>query len=182
MLACYTIVRHHVNHPWRNDCNLFCISLLFWHQTSIKNKVKCGYLLSWWKKDPFFFSFRCEQVNNIVIHTQKTPSVSCKTLIIFPLFGAVSSKVKQHTINTICIIVRTWLASFFRMNPVFIQSWTIPRKYLRSTNLPIAISQIYGGHENVAIFTKKGSQHKKYWCIHPLWHFTYFSKHITSEI
>ena len=27
------------------------------------------------------------------------------------------------------------------MKPVFIQSWTIPRKYLRSVNLPIAMSQ-----------------------------------------
>ena len=75
--------------------------------------------------------------HSIVIHTQKTPSVTCKTLIIFPLFGAVNSK--QHTINTIYM----WeLASFFLMKPVFIQSWIIPRKYLRSANLPIAMSQM----------------------------------------
>ena len=42
-----------------------------------------------------------------------TPSVTCKTLIIFPLFGAVNSK--QHTINTV-------YASFFLMKPVFIPS------------------------------------------------------------
>ena len=28
------------------------------------------------------------------------------------------------------------------MKPVFIQSWTIPRKYLRSANLPKAMSQV----------------------------------------
>ena len=28
------------------------------------------------------------------------------------------------------------------MKPVFIQSWTIPRKYLRSANLPKAMSQL----------------------------------------
>jgi len=60
------------------------------------------------KKDFFFFSFHCEQYHNIMIHTQKTPSVMCETLIIFPLFGAVNSK--QHTINTICkLYVRTGL-------------------------------------------------------------------------
>ena len=25
VLARYTIVRHHINHPWKNNCNLFCI-------------------------------------------------------------------------------------------------------------------------------------------------------------
>ena len=39
----------------------YILYLLFCHQTSIKNKVKCGYLLSWWKKYSFF-SFHCEQV------------------------------------------------------------------------------------------------------------------------
>ena len=33
------------------------------------------------------------------------------------------------------------MASFFLMKPVFIQPWTIPRKYLRSANLPKAMSQ-----------------------------------------
>ena len=48
------------------------------------------------------------------------------------------------------------LASFL-MKPVFIQSWTIPRKYLRSAKLPLAMSShvTNGGHENVAIFTPK---------------------------
>ena len=74
--------------------------------------------------------------HNIVIYTQKTPSVTCETPIIFPLFGAVSSK--QHIIN-ICM---QELAYFFLMKPVFIQSWTIPRKYFRSANLPLDMSQM----------------------------------------
>ena len=42
------------------------------------------------------------------------------------------------------------LAAFFLMKPVFIQSWTIPRKYLRSAKLPLAMSSHVknGGHEN----------------------------------
>ena len=49
----------------------------------------------------FFFFGGGGASHNIMIHTQKTPSVTCETLIIFPLFPAVSSK--QHTINTICM-------------------------------------------------------------------------------
>ncbi len=54
VLTRYTIVR-----PPLKKWLQFISYLLFSHQTSIKNKVKCGYLLSWWKRH---FSFHCEQV------------------------------------------------------------------------------------------------------------------------
>ena len=44
------------------------------------------------------------------------------------------------------------------MKRVFIQSWTIARKYLRSANLPIAMSQMAAMKTDVAIFTQKDSQ------------------------
>ena len=96
------------------------------HQADHKKKQK--------KKK--FLSFYCEQVM-ISKYTQKTPSATYKTLIIFSLFGAVSRK--QHTINNICM---QELATFFLMKSVFIQSWTISRKYLWSANLPLAMSQM----------------------------------------
>ena len=52
------------------------------------------------------FSFCCER-HNIVIHTQKTPSVTFETLIICPLFGALNSK--QLTHNKYHLYVRTGL-------------------------------------------------------------------------
>ena len=99
--------------------------------------MKCGYLPSRWKKESPSVSVVNSSSHNIVIHNQKTPSVTCETLIIFPLFGAVSRK--QHTINTICMEEP---ASFSLMKPVFIQSWAIPRKYLQSANLPLTMSQM----------------------------------------
>ena len=80
------------------------------------------------------------------------------------------------------------------MKPVFIQSWTIPRKYLWSANVPLAMSRMaamnlkkkktsqVAAMKKLHFFSPEKRRHKKSWCIHPLWHFPYFSKHIISEI
>ena len=46
------------------------------------------------------------------------------------------------------------------MKPAFIQSWMIPRKYLQSGNLSLAMSQMAAMNMS-QIFTKKDSQLKK---------------------
>ena len=97
--------------------------------------MKCGYLPSWWKKESSLVSVvNMSQYRDT--HSEDTIA-NVRDTVIFPLFGAVSSK--QHTVNTICT---QELASFFLTKPVFIPPWTIPRKYLQSANLPLAMSQM----------------------------------------
>ena len=96
--------------------------------------MKCGYLPRDEKKKVLLFLLWTS--HGIMIHTQKTRSVMYGTLTIFSLFGPVSRK--QLTINIICTYEQ---AIFFLVKSVFIQSWAISRKYLRSANFPFAKSQ-----------------------------------------
>ena len=117
-------------------------------QTSTKNKVKCD-LPSWWKKK--FFSFCCELVTLSWYTLWRHHRLTCQTLFIFPLFGAVGTEKATH--DKYHLYVRTSR----RMKPVFIQSWTMPRKYLRSANLPIAKSQMAAMKMSVCRGDWKGS-------------------------
>ena len=94
--AHYTILRHTTS---KEMTNLFLIYSHIINRAKNNNKGRCDNVPSR-QKNKKFFNFCCEQVINIMMHTEKTPSVTCRTLIIF-LFGAVSRK--QHTIGIIFV-------------------------------------------------------------------------------
>ena len=53
----HTIVRHHVKHPWRNDCNLFRIySFVIKQALKIRRNVVITKLMEKKKKDIFLVS------------------------------------------------------------------------------------------------------------------------------
>ena len=122
----------------RSDCNLFGI-----HSHVIKQALERRWNVVIYQADEKKRSSLVSVVNKSWYHdTHPEETIGNVWDTDYVFFGAVTKK--QHTINIIC------------MKSVFIQSWTISKKYLRSANLPIAIYH-NDSHENVMIFTKKVS-------------------------
>ena len=84
--------------PQRNDCIFLRI---YFYVIGQALKIRWNVVIYQADEKKKVLKFLLWTSHDTVIHTQKTPPVTCKTLIIFSLLGPVSRK--QHTINIIYV-------------------------------------------------------------------------------